>query len=81
MVNETKYGVISDTHREPALVPKSVDLLLGEGIDSFILNGDVINPGTYTDDLFWNSGCLDDGQCGILTVNEGGLVKYENIVL
>ena len=34
----------------------------------------------FIDELFWNSGCLDSGQCGILIV-EDNKVAYKNIRL
>ncbi len=40
--------------------------------------GEHVNPGEFVDELFWNSGCLDMGQTGILTVNEDK-VSYRNI--
>ncbi len=42
--------------------------------------GNHVNQGEYVDELFWNSGCLDFGHCGILSVRDGK-VKYENIDL
>jgi len=42
--------------------------------------GDKIQEGTYTDNLFWNSGCLSFGQTGILTASDNK-VKYQNIDL
>ncbi|MCH8945461.1 MAG: hypothetical protein IIA85_00890 [Nanoarchaeota archaeon] len=43
-------------------------------------NGNHVQEGAYVNDLFWNSGHLDVGQTGILTVN-GNKVSYENIRL
>jgi hypothetical protein len=34
----------------------------------------------FTNELFWNSGCMDKGHCGILTVR-GEEVSYQNIDL
>lgn len=42
--------------------------------------GNPIPQGEFVDELFWNSGCLDFGQTGILTV-DGGKVSYRNINL
>ena len=35
---------------------------------------------TFVEELFWNSGCLDIGQCGILTVKDNK-VSYRNVRL
>src|SRR3989344_548003 len=43
-------------------------------------NGEHVKQGEYVDGLFWNSGCLDFGHCGILSVRDGK-VRYENIDL
>jgi len=43
-------------------------------------NVNPIQQGTLVDELYWNSGCLDAGQTGILNVDEG-LVSYRNINL
>lgn len=42
--------------------------------------GDPVREGDLVNDLFWNSGHLDSGQTGILTV-EDGRVSYRNIRL
>ncbi len=42
--------------------------------------GNHVEEGEYTRDLFWNSGHLDRGHTGILTV-KGGEVSYRNIKL
>ncbi len=42
--------------------------------------GDHVNEGKFVDELFWNSGHLDSGQTGILTVNDGK-ISYRNINL
>ena len=39
-----------------------------------------VMEGELVGELFWNSGCLSNGQAGILTV-EGGKVSYRNIRL
>jgi len=43
-------------------------------------NGNHVEEGEEVDELFWNSGWLDNGQTGILTV-EGEKVSYQNINL
>ncbi len=43
-------------------------------------NGDHVEPGILTDNLFWNSGHLDRGYTGILTV-DGEYVSYENVTI
>ena len=42
--------------------------------------GEHVKQGEYTTDLFWNSGCLDFGHCGVLTVRDNQ-VRYENVDL
>jgi hypothetical protein len=44
------------------------------------LNGNKIEPKTQVKELFWNSGWLDIGHTGILTVGDGK-VSYKNIFL
>ncbi len=41
MVNETKYGVISDVHQDPRIVPIAIDVLKRLGAEKLILNGDI----------------------------------------
>lgn len=41
MVNETKYGVISDIHHNPNLVSVAIDILKKLGAKKLILNGDI----------------------------------------
>ena len=43
-------------------------------------NGNHVQEGLYTNELFWNSGCLDKSQYGILIV-DGSNVKYHNLSL
>ncbi|MBT3405115.1 hypothetical protein HN832_04290 [archaeon] len=52
----------------------------GTGHRATNANGEVVEEGKYTDELFWNSGCLSSGQTGILTVR-GKEVSYENVEL
>ena len=42
--------------------------------------GNPVEEGKFVIELFWNSGCLDYGQAGILTV-KGDKLKYQNIRL
>lgn len=42
--------------------------------------GNHVNQGEFVDELFWNSGYLDIGHTGILTVKDGK-VSYQNINL
>jgi len=42
--------------------------------------GNYVQPNQFVDELFWNLGCCDFGQTGILTVNDNK-VKYQNINL
>jgi hypothetical protein len=41
MVNEVKYGVISDVHGDPRVIDVALERLRSEGIDSLVLNGDI----------------------------------------
>ncbi len=43
MVNETKYGVISDIHRAPRIVIPAIEILKKLGAEKLILNGDIGN--------------------------------------
>ena len=43
-------------------------------------NGNHVQEGTNVNELFWNSGYLDAGQTGILTIR-GDEVSYQNIRL
>lgn len=43
-------------------------------------NSQHVKPGEFVDELFWNSGYLDMGQTGILTVKDGK-VSYQNVML
>lgn len=44
------------------------------------LNSNYVKQGNKVRELFWNSGCLDNGQTGILSVKDEE-VSYENINL
>jgi Icc-related predicted phosphoesterase len=41
MVNEMKYGIISDVHHDPRIVPVTIDVLKKLGAEKLILNGDI----------------------------------------
>lgn len=43
MVNETKYGVISDVHNGPGIVPLVVEVLKSLGAEKLLINGDIGN--------------------------------------
>lgn len=43
-------------------------------------NGNHVPENTLVEELFWNSGHLDVGQTGILTVNDNK-VSYRNLIL
>jgi len=45
------------------------------------LNGNRVGQGAFVNNLFWNSGYLDVGQTGILTVNDNAEVSYRNVNL
>ncbi|MAH03239.1 hypothetical protein CMI39_00435 [Candidatus Pacearchaeota archaeon] len=42
-------------------------------------SGNHVRENTFTDNLFYNSGCLDNSQAGILIVREDAKVSYENV--
>lgn len=48
MANETKYGVISDIHQNPGILPKTLETLKNQGIDKLLVNGDI---GTMAENL------------------------------
>jgi hypothetical protein len=43
MANQTKYGVISDVHRDPRIVPVAIDVLKSLGAEKLLVNGDIGN--------------------------------------
>jgi len=43
MVKETKYGVISDVHSDPRVVPLAIDTLKRHGAERLLVNGDIGN--------------------------------------
>ncbi|MBT5023287.1 hypothetical protein HON01_10755, partial [Candidatus Woesearchaeota archaeon] len=45
------------------------------------LRSDSVKQGEFVDDLFYNSGSPDQGQCGIYSVRSDGKVAYKNISL
>ena len=48
MEKETKYGVLSDIHENPKILPYALDALKKEGAEKLIVNGDI---GTIADNL------------------------------
>jgi Icc-related predicted phosphoesterase len=43
MANQTKYGVISDVHRDPRIVPAAISVLKSLGAEKLLVNGDIGN--------------------------------------
>ena len=43
MVKEIKYGVISDVHSDPRIVPLAIDILKNKGAEKLLVNGDIGN--------------------------------------
>ena len=43
MVKETCYGVISDVHQDPRVVPEAIRVLKEEGVEKLLVNGDIGN--------------------------------------
>lgn len=41
MANETKYGVISDVHNDPRIVPLAIQVLKAQGAQKLLVNGDI----------------------------------------
>jgi len=43
MTTETKYGIISDIHRDPRIIVPTIEILKSRGAEKLILNGDIGN--------------------------------------
>jgi hypothetical protein len=43
MANQTKYGLISDVHQDPRIVPVAIDVLKSLGAEKLLVNGDIGN--------------------------------------
>ncbi|MCK5043696.1 hypothetical protein KAR52_01685 [Candidatus Pacearchaeota archaeon] len=43
MVKETKYGIISDIHNDPRIVPIAINILKEKGAEKLLINGDIGN--------------------------------------
>ena len=43
MTKQTKYGVISDVHSNPRIVPLAIDALKNHGAEKLLINGDIGN--------------------------------------
>lgn len=43
MANETHYGVISDVHQDPRIVPATIEVLKKLGAEKLLINGDIGN--------------------------------------
>ncbi len=43
MIKETKYGIISDVHSDPRMVPVAIDVLKSQGAERLLINGDIGN--------------------------------------
>ncbi len=43
MANETHYGVISDVHQDPGIVPVTIEILKKLGAEKLLINGDIGN--------------------------------------
>jgi Icc-related predicted phosphoesterase len=43
MTNETNYGVISDVHQDPRIVPATIEVLKKLGAEKLLINGDIGN--------------------------------------
>jgi Icc-related predicted phosphoesterase len=43
MANETHYGIISDVHQDPRVVPIAIDVLKKQGAEKLLINGDIGN--------------------------------------
>ena len=57
---ETRYGIISDVHKDPLKVAKAIEKLKSVGIDKLILNGDIAeNIGTMQGNMDFFAIVLD----------------------
>jgi len=43
MANETHYGIISDVHQDPRIVPATIEVLKKLGAEKLLINGDIGN--------------------------------------
>jgi len=43
MVNQTRYGIISDVHKDPRIVSTAIDVLKSLGAEKLLINGDIGN--------------------------------------
>lgn len=78
-MSETKYGIISDTHRNHLLVPIALNFLRKEGIQKLIVNGDI---GTGQEHMIYTLECIEN--LGVESFVQPGshekLVDYEPVI-
>ena len=67
MAKEVKYGIISDTHQNPSIVPFAINVLRNFGVEKMIVNGDV---GTGIEYMAFVVDCL--GKSGLETYIQPG---------
>jgi Icc-related predicted phosphoesterase len=67
MEKETRYGVISDVHGDPRVVPAAIEILKNKGVDKLIVNGDIgINHGTLKENQQYTAYILNSiGESGL----------------
>jgi len=67
---QTKYGVISDVHHDPRVVPVAIDVLKSLGIEKLLVNGDIGEPQkTLKDSQNYTASILD-------SIGKSGLESY-----
>ncbi|MFH1585265.1 MAG: hypothetical protein ABIB79_00675 [archaeon] len=56
-MRETNYGIISDIHEDPRIVPLAIDVLKSEGTEKLLVNGDIgrLMPGRDLQEAIGNA--------------------------
>lgn len=85
-MTETKYGVISDVHQDPRVVPLAIDVLKKEGAEKLLVNGDIGGHyGNLGDSQRYTAFILDSvGKSGLESFVQPGshesLLGYESVI-
>jgi len=66
MINEVHYGIISDVHQDPRIVPVTIEVLKRLGAEKLLINGDIgAHQGTLQDSQEYTAFILDSiGKSG-----------------
>lgn len=86
MAKAVKYGVISDVHSNPGMVPAAIDVLKRLGAEQLILNGDIGNAQeTLKESQNYIAFILDTaGKSGLETFVQPGshemLMAYDPVI-